>query len=109
MADALLVLGQLDPAAATAEDLYTVPASTEAIVSTITVANRSATATSFRLSIAIADELEDDKQYIAYDVAIEGNEAKSFTLGIGLAATDVIRVYATLATLSFSAFGVEKS
>jgi hypothetical protein len=33
----------------------------------------------------------------------------SFTLGITLAATDVVSVYATLATLSFSLFGVEKT
>lgn len=109
MADALLVLGQSAPAAATPDDAYTVPASTEAIVSTITVANRSATATAFRLSIAVAGAAEVDEQFFAYDTPIEGNEAKSFTLGISLAETDVVRVFATLATLSFNIFGVEKS
>jgi len=109
MADTLKVLGQLNPSAASLTDIYTVPGATEAIVSTVTVANRSATPTSFRISIAIAGAVDNDAQYISYDVAIGANEAKSFTLGIALATTDVIRVLATLATLSFSVFGVEKT
>ena len=109
MADAYKVLGQSDPSAATLTDAYTVPASTEAVISSIIVANRSGTGTSFRLNIAIAGAVAANEQYIAYDTAIGGNETKSFTLGITLAATDKVRVYATLATLSFNIFGVEKS
>ncbi len=109
MADALLVLGQVNPLAATLTDGYTVPALTETIVSSITVAERSGVATSFRISIAVAGAADSVEQYIAYDVAIAANEAKSFTLGVTLATTDVIRVFATLATLSFNIFGVEKS
>jgi len=54
MADALKVLGQLNPSAASLTDLYEVPGATEAIVSSITVANRSVTPTAFRISVAIA-------------------------------------------------------
>ena len=107
MADTLKVLGQLNPSATTLTTLYTVPASTSAMVSSIVVANRSATATAFRLSVAIAGAADDNKQYIAYDVPIEGQETKVLALGLALATTDVLRAYATLATLSFSAFGVE--
>ena len=101
------VLGQSAPAAATLTGLYTVPGSTEAVISTFTVANRSPVATSFRMSVAPAGAGDDVKQYLYYDVAIPGNDTFAATLGLTLAATDVVRIYATLATLSFSIFGVE--
>jgi len=107
MASTYKVLGQQNPSATTLTTLYTVPAATNTIVSTIMIANRSGTATAFRISIAVAGAADNDKQYIAYDVPIEGNEAFDFTIGATMAATDVIRVYATLASLSFSAFGSE--
>ena len=107
MPSAYKVLGQLNPSAATLTALYTVPASTQTIVSTITVANRSAVATSFRISVAINGAADNNIQYIAFDVPIAGNETKSFTLSLAMDAADVIRCYATLATLTFNAFGVE--
>lgn len=109
MADTYKTLAQTNPLAATLTDSYTVPAATSTIVSSITIANRSATPTSFRISVAIAGAADANQQYIAYDVPIGGNESIALTLGITLAATDKIRVYATLATLSFNIFGVEKT
>ena len=108
MADNYKVLGQSNPLAATLTDAYTVPASHEAVISSITVANRSAVATAFRLSVAVAGAADSNEQYFAYDVAIAGNEAKVFTLGVTLEATDILRVFATLATVSFNIFGVER-
>lgn len=108
MATALKVLGQVAPSAATLTTLYTAPASTQVVVNSITVANQSATPTAFRISVQIAAAADNVKQYIAYDAAIAGNDVVN--LGpITLAATDVLKVYATLATLSFSAFGQEIS
>lgn len=109
MPDTYKVLGQSNPVAATLTDAYTVPALTSAIVSTITVTNRSATPTAFRISVAVAGAADNNIQYISYDVAIGANETKSFTLGVTLATTDKIRVYATLATLTFNIFGVERT
>jgi hypothetical protein len=107
MASAHKVLGQSNPSAATNTTLYTVPGATQAIVSTITVCNRSATATSFRIAIRPAGASISNEHYIYYDVPIAGNDAFAATLGFALATTDVITVYATLATLSFTATGVE--
>lgn len=109
MPDTYKVLAQSNPGAATLTDAYTCPAVTQTIVSTITVANRSATPTSFRISVAINGAADAVQQYVAYDVVIGANESIALTLGITLDAADVIRVYATLATLSFNIFGVEKS
>lgn len=107
MANTYKTLGQSNPSATTLTDLYTVPALTQTIVSTITVANRSAVATKFRLSIAIAGAADTNAQYYAYDADIAANQVITLTLGIGMQATDKIRVYATAATLSFNATGVE--
>jgi hypothetical protein len=101
------VLGQSNPAATTPTALYTVPASTVTTVSTIIVSNRSADATSFRVSVAVEGAGADDKQYLFYDIAIAGNDTFAATLGITLGATDVVTVYATAATLSFNLFGIE--
>ena len=109
MADAYKVLSQTNPLAATLTDSYTCPAVTQTVISTITVANRSAIATSFRISVAINGAVDGLAQYIAYDVVIGANEAIALTLGITIDAADVIRVYATLATLTFNIFGVEKT
>jgi hypothetical protein len=107
MADTLKVLGQSNPLATTLTDIYTVPASTSTTTSSLIVCNRSGVATSFRVSVAVAGAADDNKQYLYYDLAISGNDTFAAQLGITLAATDKIRVYATLATLSFNLFGVE--
>ncbi len=107
MAETLKVLAQSAPAAATPVDAYTVAASTSTTVSSIVVCNRSATDTTFRLSVAVAGAGAADEQYLYYDEEIKGNTTFIATIGLTLAATDVLRVYATLATVSFNVFGVE--
>ncbi len=107
MAEVLKNLGQSNPVAATVTNIYTVPTATSAVVSSIVVANRSSTATSFRISVAVAGAVDSPGQYLYYDIAISGNDTFAANLGITLATTDVIRVYATLATLSFNIFGSE--
>lgn len=109
MATQLKVLGQSDPLATTLTTLYTVPAATSAVASTITVCNRSVTATSFRIAVRPAGAAISNEHYIYYDVAIGGNDTFAATIGIALEATDVVSVYATLATLSFNLFGQEIS
>lgn len=103
------VLGQSNPAATTATSLYTVPAATQAIVSTLTVTNQTATAGTYRIAVRVAGAALAAAQYIAYDVSLPGNATDTLTLGVTLGATDVITVYASAATFSFNAFGSELS
>jgi len=105
MADALKVLAQVNPSAATLTDAYTVPAAASAIVDAL-VCNRSAVATSFRVSVAVAGVADAMTQYQAYDEVIAGN-ARARISGLTMATTDVVRVYATLATLTFTVVGIE--
>ena len=105
MADTLLVLGQLFPADTAEANLYVADAATA--VSSVVICNHS-TATTYRVSVAIAGAVANDKQYLAYDRPIGANETHEITTGITLANTDVIRVRAGTGNfISFSAFGVK--
>jgi hypothetical protein len=101
------VLGQSAPAATTATNVYTVPSAKEAVVSTIVIANRAATAATFRLSVRPAGAAQANQHYLAYDVPIAGADSTTLTLGITLATTDVVTVYGSTADLSFNVFGTE--
>lgn len=103
------VLGQVAPSATTATTLYTVPASTQTVVSTIAVSNQAGSAGSYRIAIRPAGEALAAKHYIAYDSAITANNSTMITIGVTLGATDVITVYASSASMSFNAFGSEIS
>jgi glucose-6-phosphate dehydrogenase assembly protein OpcA len=107
MATTYKVLGQSNPAATTLTTLYTVPASTSTVISTITVANQAATAATYRIAVRVAAASITASQYLAYDVSLPANATDTLTLGVTVAATDVISVYASTATMSFNAFGSE--
>jgi glucose-6-phosphate dehydrogenase assembly protein OpcA len=107
MANTYKVLGQLAPSATTATTLYTVPSSTQTVVSTISVANRTSGELSFRIAIRPAGETLATKHYIAYDAKVSGNDSVFITVGATLSATDVITVYASTADLTFNAYGSE--
>ena len=107
MATTYKVLGQSNPSATTATTLYTVPSSTSTVVSTVTVCNQAAATASYRIAVRPAGATLAAQHYLAYDIVIAANDTTALTLGITLATTDVVTVYASSATLSFSAFGSE--
>lgn len=104
------VLAQSQPAATTNTTLYTVPAATSTVVSTITVCNQTSTQQTYRIAVRPGGASLAGQHYIAFDVPLQANDTTAITLGITLAATDVITVYASAGTsLSFAAFGSEVS
>jgi hypothetical protein len=107
MAQSHKVLGQANPAATTLTTLYTVPASTQAICSTLTVCNTASTSTTYRLAVRPGGVTAATQHYIAYDVALPANDTATLTLGVTLSATDVVSVYAGSSSVAFSLFGVE--
>jgi hypothetical protein len=109
MAITYKVLGQLAPAATTNTDLYTVGAGKSTVVSTLTICNRSSTSATYRIAIRPGAAPLANEDYIAYDTTIVGNDTVALTLGITLAATDIVTVYASTANLSFNLFGSEIS
>jgi hypothetical protein len=107
MAENYKVLGQSAPIAEVPAVIYTVPASTEAVISSLSVCNRDFIGTWFRISVSPNGVATDDKHYIYYDLPIPGFETFIATVGITLDAADVVRVYAKIGSLSFSLFGTE--
>ena len=107
MALAHKVLGQSNPAATTLTTLYTVPAATQSIASTLSICNIGTVSTTYRVAVRPAGAAIANQHYLAYDAVVSANDAILLTLGIALATTDVISVYAGTANISFSVFGVE--
>lgn len=103
------VLGQSAPSSNTDTTLYTVPAATETIISTISVCNRGTSSGTFRIAVRPDGATLANSQYVAYDVSLAANSLIGLTLGITVNATDVITVRASTADFTFSAFGSEIS
>jgi hypothetical protein len=101
------VLGRSAPGATTSTTIYTVPSQTEAVISTIMIANRSNTAASYRIAIVPSGETLGNSHYIAYDVTIGALDSTALTLGLALGSGNALIVYASNANLTFSAFGSE--
>jgi glucose-6-phosphate dehydrogenase assembly protein OpcA len=107
MATTYKVLGQVAPSATTATTLYTVPADTQAVVSTVVVANRGAVSALYRIAIRPAGATLANQHYIAYDVMVPAADSTTLTLGLTLAASDVITIYSSTADTTFNVFGSE--
>lgn len=103
------VLGQSNPSATTATTLYTVPASKQTVVSSIVIANLSSTAATYRLAIRPAGAALANQHYNAYEVNLPGNDSVGLVLGITLATTDVITIYASTANTAWTAYGDESA
>ena len=101
------VLAQANPSATTATTLYTCPTQTSAVLSSITICNQAGTSGTYRIAVRPNGETLAAKHYIAYDRAISANATETHTIGITLDAADIITIYASSATMSFNAYGVE--
>lgn len=108
MAEAYKVLGQANLTTTSDTNIYTVPSATEAVISTLIIANIGTVATTFNLAIRPDGETLADKHYIAQGVPIAANDSTTLTLGMTLDASDVITAAAgTANALSFNIFGTE--
>lgn len=109
MASTYKVLAQVNPSATTATTAYTCSSASGAVVSTISICNQASSPGTYRVAIRPAGASLAAQHYIAYDIAIAGNDTTALTLGITLANTDVVTVYSSSATMSFNLYGTELS
>jgi glucose-6-phosphate dehydrogenase assembly protein OpcA len=107
MATTYKVLGQSNPSATTLTTLYTVPSATQAVISSISVANLTATAATFRIAVRPAGASITNAHYLGYDITVGASDTTIITVGVTMNATDVLSVYASTANLTFQAFGSE--
>ena len=107
MATTYKVLGQSNPSATTATTLYTCPASTQTVISTITICNQAGPSGTYRIAVRPNGATLSAEHYVVYDATIQANTTAAYTLGITIDASDVVTVYASSTSLSFNAFGSE--
>lgn len=105
MNDRHILLAQVDPAASVETDALVVENSTTVKLEGLMVCNRSGTATSFRIWLVPLGQPTLPEHAIYYDLPIDANDTFLATLEATLRPSDVVRVYATNATLSFTLFG----
>ena len=106
MATTYKVLGQLAPAS-TSGDLYTVPALTEVVISTINVVNTGTTDSTISIAIRKNGASLATNQYIINGLVLNAKVTLAYTSGLTLDAADVITVISTNNDCAFSAFGSE--
>lgn len=108
MATTYKILGQITGSTSVTSSLYTVPAATQAVVSSLVLSNRSATTSTYSVAVVPSGSTLANQNWLAFGIAISGSDSTALTLGITLGTGDSIQVNG-LATGSFSAFGSEIS
>jgi len=103
------ILGQQNPSASTLTTVYTVPASTQAVVSTITCANFGATASNVSLSVHIGNAAWAANMQVANNISVGTQNSLALTLGVTLGAGDTIRANCSTANIAVNIFGSEIS
>ncbi len=102
------VLGQSAPSANTTSNVYTVPAATQAVISSIVVVNRNNNAnTTYRLAVQPAGAALANQHYLAFDAPVNALDTVVLTIGVTMGNTDVLSCYSANANMSFSVFGSE--
>ncbi|CAB4137602.1 hypothetical protein UFOVP327_38 [uncultured Caudovirales phage] len=103
------VLGQSAPTANTATTLYTVPAATSTVCSSMTICNSSGANANVSVQVAVANAASSQSQFIVNNNNLISGDTLFLTLGVTLAATDTVRVTASGANVAFQIFGSEIS
>lgn len=103
------ILGQQAPSATSETTLYTCPSSNVAVGNLVVCSRDGTYSDTFRVSVSVGGGATATKDYLFYDYPIEASSSQIHKLGICLVATDVVRVYASTANLSFGLFGQESA
>ena len=107
------ILGQVNPSANTQSNVYVVPAATEAVVNSITVANQGTSNVSYSVIVMPSNEFatpaSNGKYFLIRGSSMPGGDTATLTLSLTLPAGAVLAANTNSADLSFSAFGVEIS
>jgi hypothetical protein len=107
------ILGQVNPSANTQSNVYVVPAATEAVVNSLTIANQGISNVSYSVIVMptaeFASPASNGKYFLIRGSSMPGGDTATLTLSLTLPAGAVLAANTNSADLSFSAFGVEIS
>ena len=112
MAQTYKRLGAINPSANTQTNVYVVPTSTEAVVSTITVCNQSASNASFSIAMMNSSEFNaaaPAATYLIRGAVVPAADTLVLTMGLTANAGAVFAANTNSANISFAAFGSEIS
>lgn len=84
--------------------LYTTPAATQAVISSLVVCNQSGADIGFRIGLDTTAGTPDASEFLVYDSVIKANDTVALTLGVTLDASKFIRVSSSASVCSFTAF-----
>jgi len=101
------VLGQSAPTANTATTLYTVPSANAAVCSSMTICNTSGGNANVSVQVAVANAASSSSQYLVFQNTLVNRDTLFMTLGVTLAATDVVRIESTAGNVAFQLYGSE--
>lgn len=110
MAQSFKILGQVNPSANAQANVYVVPANTEAVLSTITVCNQTASNNSFSLIMMPIDNYADPanaENYIIRGAVVPAADTLVLTMGLTAQANAILACNTNNANMSFSVFGSE--
>ena len=84
--------------------LYSTPAATEAVISSIVITNQSSSAVTVRIGLDTTAGTPGASEWLVYDAAIAGNDTVALTLGVTMDAQKYLRISSSANTCNFSAF-----
>jgi hypothetical protein len=89
--------------------LYTVPASTTAVISTIAICNTSASAATYRIGFDDTEGTPGASEWLVYDSSVTGYDTIFLSVGAAIQTGQVVRISSSADTVSFQAFVSEIS
>jgi hypothetical protein len=109
MATEYKAIAQSAPAATTNTDVYTVPAGTQAIISTVWICNGASSAGTIKMWLRVAGATATRAQVIMDTTPVAANDTTTLNGGLTMGATDVLTVYCSNADMSINLSGAENS
>lgn len=106
------VLAQSAPSSTSIANVYTVPSSTNTVISTLMICNRATVNASYNIAVVPGGAAIANQHYITFNSVVPANDSIALTVGMALAATDNIAVQANTTgvnNLGFTLFGTELS
>lgn len=84
--------------------LYTTPAATQAVISSLVITNQASSDVTVRIGLDATAGTPGASEWLVYDAVIAGNDTVALTLGVTLDAEKYLRVSSSADTCNFSAF-----
>lgn len=84
--------------------LYTTPAATQAVISSLVITNQASSDVTVRIGLDTTAGTPGASEWLVYDAVIAGNDTVALTLGVTLDAEKFVRVSSSANTCNFSAF-----